>query len=284
MTYWLDIKEKLKNNIGLAMQLLLLVLGIYLFIMADKHSLWKIPMIFVGLFILFFLRNKTKHPLIWIVFFILLIFDLYHYYFRVANHHFVLTFMVLSVILYYYHHRKEILLKNIQMLLVIVLMASAVQKLLSSQFMSGEFYYYLMNRGYLFNTFFTFFPESLEVVKSNTESILALQDTDPNLSQSIVLHDVFSDLGFFSLVYAWITVVLEFIVAIALLWKPKSMWTHLLFTTLIIGILCARLETGFIALLAICGLFLCSNLKLRLLYVLIAIGSVTLIVTKIGFH
>jgi hypothetical protein len=284
MIFWSDIKDKLKNHTELAIQLLLLILGAYIFIMAEKHSLRKTPLLFLGLLSWFFFRTKTKHPIIWLVLFALLVFDLFYLYFRVANHHFLLTFVVLSVIFYLYHKRTDVLQKNIQVLLVVVVMASVIQKLMSNQFMSGDFYYYMMNRAYIFDGFHTFFPEILEVAKTNSESILNLQDTDPNRAQSIVLKDIFPNLGFICLIYAWSTVVLEFIVAIAILCKPRSTWTHLLFIAMILGILCTRLEVGFMALLGICGIFLCCNEKLRLLYVLIVIGCITLVVTKLGYH
>ncbi|WP_405572309.1 hypothetical protein [Winogradskyella sp. Asnod2-B02-A] len=284
MKYWSDIQNTLKDNIALAIHLLLFFLSVYIFITAEKYGLWKSPILVLVIFCWFFLRNKTKHPIIWIAVFTLLVFDLYPFYFRVANHHFVLTFMVLSVILYLYHKRSHILLKNIQMLLVVVVAASAIQKLISNQFMSGEFYYYMLNRGFVFNVFHPLFSESLEVAKSNSEQILELQATDPNTKGSVVLTNIFPNLGLFSLVFAWITVAVEFIVAIAILWKPKSKWVHLLFIMMILSILCTRLETGFMALLAICGLFLCRNVKLKLVYTLIVIVCMSLIITKIGFH
>lgn len=284
MKYWLDIKDKLNNHIVIASQLLLLTLGAYIFIMAEKYSLYKAAVLFIGILSWFFFRNKTKHPIIWIGFFILLVLDLCLLYLRVANHHFMLMFMVLSVLLYFYHKRKDILLKNIQMLLVVVIMASVFQKLMSSQFMSGEFYYYMFNRGSLFGVFLKLFPESFMVAKSNVQDIITFEATNPNNAKSIVMNDIFPNIGSISIVFAWITVVVEFIVAAAVLWKPRSTRTHILLAMLIIGIICTRLEMGFMALLAICGIFLCSNLKLRLLYVLITIGCIALIVTKIGYH
>jgi len=282
--YWIGIKEKLNNHIELASQLLLLMLGIYISIMSEKYGIWKTPVLFLGLFCWFFFRHKTKHPIIWMVFSALLVFDLYLMYLRVANHHFVLTFMTLSVLCYRYHKRSDILLKNTQILLVIVILASVLQKLISNQFISGNFYYYMLNRGFLFDPFLGFFSEISEVTKSNTESLIALQATDPNIGESIVLKDVFPNLGVISQVFAMLTIAMEFIVAIAILWKPKSRWTHLLFIMMIIGILCTRLETGFMALLAISGLFLCNNIKLRLLYAIIAMFCVVLVVTKLGYH
>ncbi|WP_179335156.1 hypothetical protein [Winogradskyella costae] len=284
MKYWSDIQNTLKDNIALGTKFLLFFLATYIFIMAEQYGIWKSPILILAIFSWFFLQGKTRYIVIWIALFSLLVFDLYPFYFRVGNHHFVLTFMVLSVILYFYHKRRHILLKNIQMLLVIVVATSAIQKLISSQFMSGEFYYYMMNRGFIFNVLHPLFSESLEVAKSNSDQIIELQATDPNLKESIVLTNIFPSLGLFSRIFSWITVAVEFIVAIAILWKPKSKWVHLLFIVLILSILCTRLETGFMALLAICGMFLCRNLSLRLLYAMIIIICMSLIIAKVGFH
>ncbi|WP_400080738.1 hypothetical protein [Winogradskyella sp. R77965] len=284
MTNWLNIKDKLNDSIGFAKQLLLLLLGVYVFILAEDQRLLKVPLFFIGLLSWFLWRDRIKHPIIWIVFLVTLLLDLYHSYFWVANHHFMLLFMVLSIIFFYYHKSQNILLINIQIIVIIVVLTSALQKLLSSQFVSGDFYYYMMNRGKLFNFFINFFPEIHQVAESNEESLLALYATDPNLEQSIVLKDVVPNLRLISLIFSWVTVAVEFLVAVALIWKPRSMWTHLLFAGMILGILCVRFETGFMGLLAICGLFLCKNLKLRVLYTIIVMACISLIVTKIGFH
>ncbi len=284
MKYWSVIKEKLEHPTELANQLLLIVLGAYAFIMADQNIRWKVPLLFVGLLTWLFLRHKTKHPIIWIVLLTLLFSDLYNLYFRVANHHFMLTFMVLSIISYTYHNRNDVLFKNIQLLLVIVVMTSAFQKVFSSQFMSGDFYYYLLSRGYIFDLILNNFPEYLEIIEINNKNILALQETDPNLRQSIVLKDSLKNISLICQIYAWITILIEFLVALAILFKPKSIWTHLLLIVLIIGILCARLEVGFMSLLAISGLYLCGNVKLRLFYTMIALGCLTFIIAKIGYH
>ncbi|RXJ45986.1 hypothetical protein [Gelidibacter gilvus] len=284
MKYLTVIKDTLKDQIALASQLLLLVLAAYVFTMAEEHRRWKTPVLFIGLLSWFFLRHRIKHPIIWITLFVLLAVDLYFKYFWVANHHFMLIFMVLSVLIYSYHKRTDILLKNIQILLVIVVLTSVVQKLMSTQFMSGDFYYYMSNRGVLFRNFINFFPEKLEIIKSNSKNLFDLHATDPNIGEHIVLKNILPNLGLISVVFAWVTVVMELVVAIALLFKPRSVWTHLFFAAMILGILCTRFETGFMALLAICGLYLCRNLYLQLLYVLIVIGCFILILTKLGFH
>jgi len=277
--YWTNIKYKLKDNIDLATQLLIIILGTYIFILSEDQRLWKTPVLFVGLLIWFLTRKEKKHPILWITFLVMLVLDLYNTYFWVANHHFMLILMVLSVISYKYHKRDDVLFKNIQMLLFVVITASVIQKLMSSQFMNGDFYYYMINRGSLFSIFLNILPESLEVVKSNSESITSLYDSNPNTGANIILKDTFANLGLISVIFAWIIIGVESLVAIAVLCKPTSTWSHLIFTMMILLILCARLETGFAALLAICGIFLCSNLKLRLLYIIIVIGCVSLVVT-----
>lgn len=284
MKYWIHIKAKLKDKSLLATQLLLAVIGVYTITMGQKNREWKVPILFIGLLFWFFLRKRIKHPIIWIVSFGLLSVDLYFSYFSAANHHFMLMFMTLSVILYSYHQRHEILEKNIQLLVVIVLLGSVLQKLMSTQFMEGDFFYYMLNRGYLFKNFHDFFPNALEIASNNRKNVLAFQATDPNLRESIVLENIFPNLGLFSLIFAWGTVALESVVGIAILLKPRSKATHLLFIVMIVGVLLTNLETGFMALLAICGIFLCRNIYLRFLYVLICMACITLIITKIGFH
>ncbi|WP_411895897.1 hypothetical protein [Winogradskyella sp. A2] len=284
MNYWLSIKDKFNDQIVLGTQLLVLLLCVYVFILAEEHVLWKAPLIFVGLLSWYLLRDKTDHPILLILGLVLLIIDLCYSYYWVANHHFMLLFVVLAVILYVYHQDKDIFLNNIQLILVIVILTSVIQKLLSSQFMSGDFYYYMINRGALFRFFINFFPDSLEVVKSNQEQLLALHDTNPNIQQSIVMKDIIPNLGKISVIYAWLTVIIESFIAFAMLWKSRNTWTHLLLIVMILGILCARFETGFMALLAVCGMFLCNNVKLRLFYVIIFMACIAFIVTKIGYH
>lgn len=284
MKYWSDIQIKLKDHVYLGKLMLLLMLVTYLFILSEDQKYWKIPIAIIGLFTWFLFRNKTKHAILWIMVFALLVVDLFYSYFWVANHHFLLIFMVLSVVLFSYHKQRNIFVKNIQILSVIVVLASVVQKISSSQFMSGDFYYFTSNIGALFKYFFSFFPESLELAKSNTESLKLLHKTDPNLDESIIFNNVLPNLKLISVVFAWLTIIMEFLVAIAILFKPQKTWTHLIFIAMIIGVLCTRLETGFMALLGVSGLIFCGNNRLRILYVLIILGCIALIITKIGYH
>lgn len=284
MKYWEDIKKTLSDPFGHATQLLLLLLGVYTLILAQENRRWKIPVLAIGIFCWFFYKMKEKRQFVWITLFVLLVIDLVHDYFWVANHHFMLLFLVFSVILYNFHQRGAILFTNVKMILGLVILASVVQKVTSSQFMSGQFYYVMINQGSLFRQFINFFPDYLSIVRTNAKAISAFQASDPNVVQNIVLIDLFPKLPIFSKFFAWFTVVFEFIVAMAILLKPKAIGTHLVLIGLISGILLTRLETGFMGMLAICGVFLCPHLKLRLLYVLLFMACLILIVTKIGYH
>lgn len=284
MKYWIAIKNNRNQPISAAIQLLLLVSAIYIFFMGENLRLYKVFILFLGLIAWFFSQNKIKSKSIWIVILALLVLDLFNSYFWVANHHFVLLFMVLSVIFYNYSNNKKNLLDHIKWIVVIVVIFSAIQKLMSSEFMSGEFYYQVINRGFVFRRILNLFPESVAVIESNAELISNLHATDPNLGEGIVLKQVIPQAALISTLFAWITVFVEFFVAIALFLRPKNTWTHVFFILMILGILSIRLETGFMALLAICGVFLCKNEKLRLVHIALVLGCITLIVTKIGYH
>ncbi|NRD22556.1 hypothetical protein HNV10_04845 [Winogradskyella litoriviva] len=284
MKYKLDVKSRWKDQIKVGQQLLILFLGVYVFLLLKDALFWKIPVIIIGLILWFNYRNKTRHPIIWFSFLILLSIDLIHSYFWVANHHFVLFFMVLAVIFFYYHKEKEFFVKNIQLVLVIVVLASVVQKVLSPQFVSGDFYYSVINLGALFKFFMKFIPESIEIAKSNSDNLMNLSKTNPNLGETIVLKDIIPNLRYRSQIFAWLTIFVEFIAAMAILIKPKNTWSHLIFIALIIGVLFTRLETGFMSVLAINGLFLCTNTKLKMLYMIIILGCIALIIMKLGYH
>ncbi|WP_299101705.1 hypothetical protein [uncultured Winogradskyella sp.] len=284
MKYWQNIKERLENHWQLTEQLLMLFAFIYIVVLANDFKIWKLCILFSGFLVWFLIGKNAKHPISWIVILLLLIIDLVGSYFWVANHHFLLLFVVLSMVFYGYHQSNVILYKNVQALLIIVLCASVIHKLFSYQFISGNFYYHSINQGTIFKSLFYFFPDSLEIANSNAESIKELNETDPNLLGKIKLVDVFPNLRIITIVFAWMTIIVEFLAAVALLSKPKSKWTHLVLIAMILGILFTKLETGFMSLLSICGLLLCNHLKLKIVYLIVAIACLTMIITKIGYH
>lgn len=264
--------------------MLLLVLLVYIIILTENQFYIKTAIVCLGLLSWFVLNNTMRKTLPWIVIITLLLVDLFYSYFWVANHHFMLMFMVFSMILLAFHKQQDIFIKNIQFLVVIVIMASVVQKVSSSQFIDGSFYYHALDVGGLFKNIINFFPESLDITQSNSDNINALYKSDPNLNESVVLKPIFNNLKFISVLFAWSTIIIEFIIAIILLWKPKTIFTHVLFIAMIVAVLITRLETGFMCLLAISGFFLCANKNLRFIYIAIILGCITLIITKVGYH
>lgn len=272
------------HPMALASLLLLVMLTIYSVLKAVDNWQWKVAVICIGILSWLFFKARFKHRIIWMVFIALLLIDLFFDYFTVANHHFMFVLVVGAVLSYNYHLRNDLLFINIQLLLVVVLAASVLQKLMSPQFISGEFYYFMMNRGFLFKNYMDVVPQSAEIIKSNGDLFSALKKSDPNLGLTMTFRDVVPNLGLISQVFAWTTIAMELLVASALLLKPKHTGTHLLLMVMIIGILCTRIETGFMALLAICGLILSEKGFLKGIYVIIITGCILLIATRIGMH
>ncbi|NRD20314.1 hypothetical protein HNV08_09670 [Winogradskyella eckloniae] len=284
MSILIHIKNSLKDPIKIAQFLLALFAVIYLVLLADDFFVFKIPILVGGLVFWIIDYKKRAFPVLWLTILVLLIIDVIGSYFWVANHHFLLCFMVLSMITFFYHKRSSILFVNIQTLVVIVLLLSVFQKLFSSQFISGNFYYHDINQGAMFRPLFYLFPDSLEIANQNVDNIKKLKESDPNLEHSIAVIDIVPNLRIMTVIYAWLTILVEAIVALFLIWKPRSTWTHLFLIIMICGILFTKLETGFMSLLAICGLFLCTSLKQKLIYIAILMVCILIIMAKMGYH
>ncbi len=222
--------------------------------------------------------------MIWSLFLMIFIIELTIKYFIKANHHFLLVYIIILLIVYHKNRSWQEFVDNIKWIVIIVLMCSAIQKLISPQFVSGDFYYYMLNTGKFFKPILYFTPEVKEIIAGNYSQIIDLEQTNPNLSKSITLQNVLPNLEVISRLFAWLTIALELVIAAILFWKPKHTLTHVLFIILILGIFFTRLESGFLTLLAICGFWLTENLKFRAFYALLAIGFMSLIVAQIGFH
>lgn len=271
-----------KSSLG---EVILLILSL-IYLISSNFSQLKIqlPLMLLSIILALFFINKLNQILLWSIFLAIFISELVMKYFVKANHHFLLVYVILLIIFYHKNGRWEDFVANIKWIVVIVLMCSAIQKLISPQFVSGDFYYYMLNTGKFFRPMLYFTPEIKEIIFSNYSQIIELERTNPNLTNSITLQNILPNLDVISRVFAWLTIALEFIIAAVLFWKPKHTFSHILFIILILGIFFTRLESGFLTLLAICGFWLTESLKFRALYVILAIGFMVLIVTQIGFH
>ncbi|MEZ4793098.1 MAG: hypothetical protein R2783_06450 [Gelidibacter sp.] len=281
---WDHIKEILSDKSTLGLKLLFIFLLAYIISTGTDHKMLKLPLLCIGLFLTVFFVKKINQPLLWYAFLVILISDLICDYFVRANHHFLLIYMTILIIVFLHNNRLEDLVINFKLVVVIVLFFSGIQKLFSAQFISGDFYYYMINTGSFFKPILHFDHDMLEVVSGNKTLILELGQTDPNALKSITLRNVVPNLGVISRVFAWLTIILELTVAVLVLLKPKKVGTHLLFILLILGIFFTRLENGFLALLAISGIWLSENIRIRAVYSILVLIFLVFIVTKIGFY
>ena len=246
---------------------------------------FKSILFFVGLALILFSEKKVFNVYIWYVFFSVLLIDIIANYYRMSNHHFLLTYLTLIVILYLKGvYDFELFAKNIKYITIIVMSFTALQKLCTPQFISGEFYYYMFNAGELFKPFVSRNTEMMEAVNFNTLAIQNLELIDPNVSNTITLRNIDPNLKFISILFSWTTVIFEFVIALLLLIKPKSIITHICLIVLIIGIFMTRLENGFLAIITISVFLLTSNSKIRLIYIALILGFLSLIISRIGYY
>lgn len=278
------IKETLSDKRNLGLHAFFTLMVIYAILTGGDHRKVKLFLLVIGLSLVILFVKKISHPILWYVFMALLINDLIFDYFVRANHHFFLMYLTAVFIIYLHNNRLEDFETNIKLLLAIVLFFSGLQKMLSPQFTSGDYYYYMINIGSFFKPLLYFSPEINDIMSSNRAEIAKLQISDPNSSQYITLQNVIPYQDIFSRVYAWVSIVSELVGAILILWKPKHIVTQCFFVMIILGIFFTRLESGFLATLAISGIWLTDSYKFRAIYTGLTVIFFALIITKLGFY
>lgn len=281
---WNHINEVLSDTSAVGLNLLFIFLVVYSILTGGDHRKIKLFLVLAGLFLVVLFIKKITQPLLWYIFLTILISDLICDYFVRANHHFLLIYLTILVIIFLYNSRLDDFIANIKLLLVIVLLFSGIQKLLSPQFVSGEFYYYMINTGQFFKPILYVNQEISDIVLANKAHIAELGKLNPNASDIVTFQNVAPNLDVICQVYAWFSIVMEIFVSLLILWKPKHSFTHVLFIFLILGIFFTRLESGFMAVLAICGIWLTDNYKVKAIYTVLTIVMLSLIITGIGFY
>jgi hypothetical protein len=281
---WTSIKQVLSDKSTLGLNLLFVFMVFYTVITGGDHRKIKLFLIAAGLLLVVLVIKKITQPLLWYIFLTILISDLICDYFVRANHHFLLIYVTVLIILFLHNSRLDDFVANIKLLLVIVLLFSGSQKLFSPQFISGDFYYYMVNTGSFFKPILYFNQEMNDIVLANKAQIAELSKSNPNALNTVTLQNIVPNLDDISRVYAWFSICMEIVTGLLLLWKPKHLLTHVLFILLIMGIFFTRLESGFMALLAISGIWLTDNYKIRAIYTVLTIVMLSLIITRIGFY
>ena len=281
---WQHIKQVLSDKIALGLYLLLIFMVVYLAITSVAHRRIKVFLLCAALFLIVFFVKKISQVLLWYIFLAILLSDLACDYFVRANHHFLLIYMTVAVIVYLHNSRLDLFVLNIKYLVVIVLFFSGLQKVLSPEFITGDLYYLMINTGGFFKPILYYNPEMIDTIISNKALIAELGTTNPNLLETVTLKPIVPHLDVISFILSWMTIIMELVAAVLILWKPKHIATHIVFILLIMGIFFTRYENGFLALLAISGVWLSEHLRIRIIYTVLAIICFSFILTKIGFH
>ena len=281
---WNHIKDALADKDTLGLKLFFMFSTVYVVTTGGDHRKIKLFLFCLLVSVLIFFVKNFKQPLLWYLFLAVLINDLICDYFVRANHHFLMIYLTISVIIYLHNSHLEDFTRNIKLLTAIVLLFSGIQKWIAPQFVSGDFYYFMMNIGSFFKPLWYYNSEINEMVMNNKTQIAELIKTDPNEYKSITLQNIAPNLDVKSRVFSWMAIGMEIISALLILWKPKHIVTHIIFILLVSGIFMTRLESGFLTLLAICGLWLSNNIIVRGIYVVLAIIFMATVLTKVGFY
>ena len=245
----------------------------------------KSILLFVGFMFLILSEKKMLNPYVWGVFFSILLLDIITKYYQISNHHFLLAYLTLAVLFYTKGvYTFEVLVKNTNYLLIIVIGSAALQKLFTHQFISGEYYYYMFHMGGFFNPFINYNSEAMEIINANVSAIENLELMDPNNSHAITLRKLHPNIKLLSILFAWITILFEFLIAFLLWSKPKSNITQILLIVLIIGIFMTRLETGFLSILSILLYAISATKKTQLIAVLLTLFLFALTISGIGHY
>ncbi|MGY0408468.1 MAG: hypothetical protein ACWIPJ_08970, partial [Polaribacter sp.] len=250
MKNWKNIVNQPNFNKLLVINLLFILLCVYIVGgNINSHTPYlKSILFFVGLALLLFSEKKVFNIYIWYILFSILLIDLITNYYRMANHHFLLTYITLIILLYVKGiYNFELLTKNIKYLIIIVIAFAALQKLFSTQFITGQYYYYMLNLGGFFRPFISRNAEIMKTVNFNINNIQRLELMNPNKYNAITLRNIHPNLKLISVLFSWATVLFEFVIAFLLLIKPKSNSTHVLLIVFIIGTFITRSETGFLS-------------------------------------
>ena len=138
--------------------------------------------------------------------------------------------------------------------------------------------------GGFFNPFINYNSEAMEIINANVSAIENLELMDPNNSHAITLRKLHPNIKLLSILFAWITILFEFLIAFLLWSKPKSNITQILLIVLIIGIFMTRLETGFLSILSILLYAISATKKIQLIAVLLTLFLFALTISGIGHY
>ncbi|HNQ26854.1 MAG TPA: hypothetical protein PKL92_02935 [Aquaticitalea sp.] len=271
-------KERLGAN------LFFLFSSVYLLFSYGDHSRVKTFALTLALTITVVFFKQLRQPFVWYVFLALFLLDLIINYHTRANHHFMLVYLTMAYIMYLNTRNIATFTTNVKWLLFILLFFASVQKLMSSEFVSGNFYYYMINTGKFFKPLAPLDQTVAVVISNNNALIETLNHQDPNQYGTVSLNNILPNIASISKWFAWATIALEFLAGLLIVRKPEYRFTHIIFVILILGISATRLESGFLGLLCISGHWLCNNTIIRKIYVVLTVIFTALTISQLGFY
>lgn len=245
------------------------------------------PLFYFFIFSFVLIKGKDAHGIwLWGIISLFLTSHLITKYYYVANHHFVITYMTWAVSLYFLfpENSEKRLRIHFITILGIILFLGALQKALSNSFTNGSFFLFEMNLGHFFKPLKLMIYEWGNAVESNKNIYIDFMRKKPEPNQFAAMKEVVSGSEKIAKAGSVFAIIIEFSAA-AFIWiKPNEKATHILLTITILSIFFLRLETGFLALLSLMGLYLSPTNVFSVIYLLLIIIFATFMVTGLGFH
>ena len=238
-------------------QMHLLLSALFILYLADddiQNAIIKLP--FIAVAFVFFLLSKEKRfqKFFWLTSTVVFFLDVLIDFTLIANHYFLFGFVSFIMFLSYTLSEKEqgeFLKKQTLIAFAIVMFFSGVQKLFSPQFMRGDVLGFLFVTDSFSSFMLDFFPVLHERITTNLETLNRFSNTDPLVTNQLVLHPVWNGFTAVSKYISWLVIALEIIIGIAAYFASKTNVFHWLVLALVVGIFAIRQECGFLVLAVI---------------------------------
>ena len=248
------------------------------------------PFLFIVLSSLIVGIKAIHNKWIWLAIFIVLLTNVVESFYSPANHHFLLMFaslMLFHVLWKEPEQQRQMLVDNAKWLLIIVLFFVSFQKLLAPSYMNGEFFSYMLMRGQFFIPIPVLHPEYAQWSQQNLDLYYELRKVIPGdqscLDISVKHKEIFKIAG---KALSYFVLFIETLVFFLVAFSKNQKVVHFSLLGLVVCILLARPECGFLSILCGLGLATCPPElpRYRLAYLFFILLFTTLIMMQLVYY
>jgi hypothetical protein len=171
---------------------------------------------------------------------------------------------------------------HLRFILAAVLVFGGLQKLLEPSYTNGAFFQYQISMGIFLKPIAAILPEWKQATMQNLQLQKSLQQMNPNVDFTQLLIPPFRSVKTVSLIFSWMSIVMEILAGILIYAFPKKHISHLILIITLFSVFIFRLETGFLSLLAALGIAISPSKRFSATYFLLFILFISLVVSGLG--